>query len=176
MPPRKEKRGLVEQPAEVFTLSGLASVKVKFFDCCKITDARLDNLLGSFRMEVGMPDQPDDLHVSNADFPGCFFHTEVLGEEATFPFPKSLTVPRLPSMIFSPMGVIEFVLGELFQNDWSNNQRHAKSEAVGLAQIQLKRFKNHLQWQHSVVTRNQRRSPWISLKKAHPESTLFSNH
>ena len=123
-----------------------------------------------------MPEQPDghfETIASVTNFPGCFFHTQILGDTTSFPFPKSFTVPRLPSIIFSPMGVVEFVLGELFQQDWSDNKRHAHSEAIGFAKIQLQRFQSLLLWQQKMVTKNERRSPWLSLKKALPEAKLF---
>ena len=60
-------------------------------------------------------------------FPGCFFHASILGESKIEGdlFPKSLSVPRFPSIFFTPVGVMEFVLGELFQQEWVRPGRYA---------------------------------------------------
>jgi hypothetical protein len=172
---KKDQLNDKEDQSEVFTLTGLASVKVKFYECCKKTCNRQDPL-GSFRLEVGMPDQPDgplgQLQPVTS-FPGCFFHAQILGENDNFPFPRSFTIPRLPSIIFTPIAVAEYVLGELFQSAWSDHNRHGTYDAIELAKIQRKRFKAMLSWQTSVLNQSNRNSPWLLLKRAHPETLTF---
>src|SRR5436190_1532122 len=72
--------------------------------------------IAMWRMEVG-----------DARSPGCHFHVQVLGEAEVAPFPKSLSVPRLPAVHSTPPAVIEFVLGELFQATWD---KHVAARSV----------------------------------------------
>ena len=60
------------------------------------------------------------------DAPGCYFHTQILGDREESPFPKSVPIPRLPSPFVTPMAAVEFVLGELFQDKWQEEARRTR--------------------------------------------------
>jgi hypothetical protein len=173
-PPKKKSK-----QSEVFTLTGLASVRVEFHDCCRKTKVPL-RALGSWRMEIGTPNIPPAARrqgqVTAPEFPGCFFHVSVLGEKDgdEVLFPKSLSVPRFPSIIFTPIAVAEFVIGELFQDECIVPARHARPDARQLASIQRKRFSALLSWQLNEVNRNHSQSPWLVLKKSPPLQSMFT--
>jgi hypothetical protein len=72
--------------------------------------------LAMWRVEVG-----DDAS------PGCHFHTQIEGERNNPPYPRSLSVPRLPTLLVTPMAALEFLLAEMFQSRW---QQHAAEESA----------------------------------------------
>jgi hypothetical protein len=90
-----------------FELFGKASTRVSVFA------HRGENQpieLARWRFEIG-----------NVDSPGCHFHAQILGDDNDIMFPKSMSVPRLPNMLFTPMDALEFVLAELFQDEWAKH-------------------------------------------------------
>ena len=102
----------------------------------------------------------------------CHFHVQIRGEEEDGPFPRTLSVPRLPSCLATPMAVLEFMLAELFQERW---KRHVFSETDPLKRwraIQRKRFSKLLDWQRREVS-SADRSPWSALKSAKPPQDIF---
>ncbi len=112
------------------------------------------------------------MEIADDASPGCYFHVQVLGEEDRPPFPKSLSVPRLPGFFVTPPFVLEFVLGELFQDEW---KREAVRESDSLKMwrpIQLKRLANFLRWQRDKL-RDSQGSPWVVLKSLQPDANLF---
>jgi hypothetical protein len=88
---KKNKPGKVE----VFEIAGLASTRINMRE---LTGPEGQDSLGSWRMEVGAHDAP-----------GCFFHIQILGEDGRdeWPFPHSMSVPRLPSIFFTPITVLD---------------------------------------------------------------------
>jgi hypothetical protein len=163
---------------DTFVIVGLASSRVELFDCCSKTEETLESL-GSWRMELGTTDVEESRRrtdtTTKPKFPGCFFHLSVLGEKtgAEEVFPKTLSVPRFPSVIFSPIAVTEFVLGELFPDEWAHPARHAQPDSRRLASIQRRRFTSILQWQLDEVKNNHASAPWVVLKRSAPRANLF---
>jgi hypothetical protein len=153
-PSKKQKR------STAFEVCGKASVHVELFD---EAGTEKQHALGSWRMELG-----------TSGAPGCYFHTQILGEKDRIdrPFPHSLDVPRLPCFLFTPMAVTEFVLGELFQNEWRSPQRQAMPAIKGWAGIQRKRMEKMFLW-HVRQSETAPGSPWIHLKGSIPESDWF---
>ena len=94
------------QRAQRFRLVGLASTRVRLWQAAP--GGCQGPCLGVFRMEIG-----------DAASPGCHFHTQILGETNFGPFPKSMDVPRLPGLLATPPAILEFTLGELFQEGWA---------------------------------------------------------
>lgn len=153
-PPKAGKRG----PPRTFILGGIASTRVRIYRH-EPDGARRE--IAMWRVEVG------DLGA-----PGCCFHVQVLGEAAEPPFPHSLSVPRLPSILITPAAVFEFVLGELFQDEW---RRLASEETTAIKtwrSIQATRFIRLLNWAERVIT-NSSGSPWIAFKHEYPPIDLF---
>lgn len=118
--------------------------------------------LAMWRIEIG-----DDAS------PGCHFHVQIRGEDEEGPFPKRLSVPRLPTCLASPMAALEFLLAELFQEAWL---RHVSAETDALRQwraIQRDRLEKLFAWQTQTVSRVNQTSPWSTLKLAKPPADLF---
>jgi hypothetical protein len=118
--------------------------------------------LAMWRIEIG-----DD------DSPGCHFHVQIRGEEDDGPFPKRLSVPRLPTCLASPMAALEFLLAELFQEAW---RRHVSAETDALKSwraIQRERLRKLFEWQSHTVAGLNQASPWSTLKLAKPPADIF---
>ncbi len=141
-----------------FALTGIASTCVRLLEGESLNTIRE---LAMWRMEIG-----DD------NSPGCHFHVQVLGESDEPPYPHSLPVPRLPSLLMTPMSVIEFVLAELFQDEWKEHVAKSSPEIQLWQPIQRKWIGKLLLWQYEKIM-NLGGSPWTSLKGAKPNSNLF---
>ena len=147
------------QPAKQFQLTGKASTVIRVMAANE--HGTSDSELAMWRTEVG-----------DAAAPGTCFHFQVLGEETNPPFPKDLSVPRLPSCLVTPMVTLEFMLAELFQERW---RRHVSSESVALKRwrrIQSDRLIRLLDWQSKAASVSDR-SPWAALKAAIPPQDIF---
>src|SRR5579871_2003687 len=94
------------QPAREVRLNGKASTRIRILEG-RPNSGRDSEELAMWRMEVA-----DD------QSPGAYFHVQILGREDDIVFPHALDVPRLPNALISPFACVEFVLGELFQDDW----------------------------------------------------------
>ena len=152
--PKKPK-----QPAQYFQLVGIASTTTRVF--AVNGDGSQGEELAMWRTEVG-----DD------NSPGCHFHVQIRGENDEGPFPKRLSVPRLPGYLATPMAALEFMLAELFQEQW---KRHVVAETEPLRRwraIQKRRFQKLLGWQTETVSMATQ-SPWSVLKAAKPPEKLF---
>ncbi len=149
---------LASRQTRKFALRGKASTRVRLFEGDAPESIRE---LAMWRMEVG-----DDKS------PGCHFHVQVLGESNEPPYPHSLPIPRFPSLLMTPMSVIEFVLAELFQDEWKMHAARSTPEIQRWQPIQRKWIGGLLRWQHDKIM-NLSGSPWTSLKGAKPDSDLF---
>lgn len=106
-----------------FRLTGNASVRVEW------VDTATHKTLGKWHVDV-----------ADAAAPGCMFHVQT---------PSGIPVPRHPSLLFTPLAVAEFVLGELFQTRWDQVGRGAGGE--WLSELQRSRLLRLLKWQRQVV-------------------------
>jgi hypothetical protein len=152
--PRKKRL-----PAKFFGLIGLASTRVRLKYPATVDAPEKE--IAMWRMEIA-----DD------KAPGCYFHTQILGQTEDLPFPSSLPVPRLPAIMMTPAAVAEFVLAELFQDRWGP---HAAGQVPHLnrwAPIQRQRFERLLDWKIKQLNKTSG-SPWSSLKAAQPHPDLF---
>jgi hypothetical protein len=141
-----------------FALAGIASTRVRIYKGSP--DKPLEEL-AMWRMEIG-----------DVNSPGCHFHVQVLGEEDNPPFPHSLSVPRFPGIIFTPMATFEFVLGEVFQDQWRQIAASESGKMQTWLSIQRQRLVQLLQWQKGIVE-DSTGSPWIALKSAKPVQDIF---
>jgi hypothetical protein len=158
--PLRIKSGSSLQP-KLFTLVGNASTLVRFLES---SNGSPTTELGSYRIEIGTHDSP-----------GVHFHVQVLGQAATTPFPQSLSVPRFPSYLGTPMSAAEFTLGELFQSSWRREARRNESDHQMWKSIQLDRYKNLFTWQQKVLTETGE-FPLSLLKHSKPPPHLFYGH
>lgn len=148
--------GSKKQPSKVFAVSGNASTKVRFLN------ASTGAMLAMWRFELGAGDSP-----------GCYFHAQILGDAVEPPFPKSLPVPRLPSIFFTPAACLEFALGELFQDRWLQQLQRNEGDLARWRRVQLERFERLFTWQSDAVKKPG--SPWMALKIAKPNFDLLSS-
>lgn len=140
-----------------FRVTGNVSTRVRLLDA---DDAQRQ--WGLWRVELGRKDAP-----------GCFFHTQILGQEGFDdggPWPHSVPIPRLPTPFVSIPSVLTFVLGELFQSEWA---RHVGAErSQRLAADQRRAWERRLEWELHIV-RGRGALPWSRLKAALPPRDLF---
>lgn len=151
-PPAKKR------PRKYFHVSGNASVRLRILS---EIEGSSQKELAMWRMELGA-----------SDAPGCFFHAQILGRDPDPPFPCTLSVPRLPAIAFTPMAAMEFLIGELFQDDW---QRHSARQTRAMREwtkLQSTRLCKLLEWKRSTV-KDSAGSPWSALKSAKPKEDLF---
>jgi len=146
-----------ERSRRFLEFCGIASTRVRIYEASDQA-----NPIAMWRMELG-----------DANSPGCFFHVQVLGESDANPFPKSVSVPRLPSLFVLPTGAVEYVLGELFQDRWAQAAMENSGPVQQWTAIQKRRLSCLLDWQSRTV-RDSLTSPWIALKRAKPASALFN--
>jgi hypothetical protein len=138
-----------------FYLTGNASVRVEW------RDTKANQSLGSWRMEI-----------ADEAAPGCCFHAQILGEEADPPFPHAVAIPRLPCIASTPMAVLEFVLGELFQDKWEDHSKNPSVHMESWRATQRHRLLSVLNWQADLV-RDSAVPPWTSLKTQRPQRDVF---
>jgi len=122
-----------------------------------------NEFLGAVHMDIGDPNAP-----------GCFFHAQVHNHGQggpTAPFPRSLDVPRFPTLLATPASVVEFILSELFQKDWRDHVARHAQRGLWLG-TQKKWWERHLDWQQRAIA-DAGFSPWLELKEALPETELF---
>ena len=153
-------RPSAKRPAENVRLDGKASTLVRLL-AGKPNSGETADELAVWRMEV-----------ADSRSPGAFFHVQILGREEDKVFPHALDVPRLPNALVSPFACVEFVLGELFQDDWA---RHADRDFQAIRQwrgIQAHRHQKQLQW-HRDQVEAAAGSPWSAWKKALPPENIF---
>ncbi len=142
-----------------FEVFGNASIRLRI---CESEGDR--NEIARWRVECGA-----------ADSPGCFFHTQVFGDDTDRHFPKNVPVPRLPTLFVTPMSVIEFFLGELFQDAWERQLVGDDHHKAFWKRNQKLRLTQLLKWKLQQVESCDNGSPWLALKRAKPrqKDTLF---
>jgi len=142
---------------------------------------RLFQLVGncSVRIYIHPEDAPNKVmamwrfEVGAHDAPGCHFHAQILGDDNISDelFPHALDVPRLPSFLITPTDAVEFVLGELFQDDWRNRGTDGSAEVQNWKSHQQRRLTRILEFQRDAIA-NAVGSPWIALKNCKPKPNL----
>ncbi len=150
-------RGPRSRADRVFELAGQATTKVRILQ--ELEDGREE--IAMWRMEIG-----------DRASPGCIFHVQVLGESPYPPFPHSLPIPRFPGLLVSPPAVLEFVLAELFQDEWRMHTARETPEIQRWRAIERRRLRNVLSWLHGRLD-SATGSPWVTLKRAIPPDELF---
>jgi len=105
------------------------------------------------------------MEMGASDSPGCFFHTFASGDPR---FP----VPRHPNLFTTPMSTIDFLLGELFQEEWESEVSRATDSSQRWRSIQSARLQTLLSWQMKLAGTSTA-SPWVSIKRAKPDPGMF---
>lgn len=150
------------RPADEVTLVGLASSCLRIIEGDPVRPGTQTEL-AMWRMEVG-----------DANSPGTHFHVQVLGHGELPPFPSSLDVPRLPGMLVSPFACLEFLVSELFQEDWVKEVNRDTGPLRQWRGVQRSRIRAQLEWQLGEIEAVHG-SPWSALKAAKPPRELFAN-
>ncbi len=132
---------------ERFLVVGIASTKIQIYH----SDGRE---LARWRFEIGLGPKA----------PGCRFHTQVLGENSDTVFPKLLPVPRLPSILVTPMESLDFLLGELFQDDWHFRSTSEAARMAAWGNSHRERVRRLLNWHLDAVCGSSG-SAWTAIKK-----------
>ena len=135
---------------------GKASTKIALYD-----SNNPDTRLAMWRLELG-----------DEKSPGCYVHAQILGDSDKPPFPEFVPIPRLPSLFVTPMSAVEFVLGELFQDEWAKATISNANDTLYWRELQKKRLQKLLSWYQDQM-KNLASSPWVALKKAKPKSDMF---
>ncbi len=142
--------------ADRFALAGIASTRVRLRSTASGAE------LGMWRMEV-----------ADAASPGCYFHVQIMGEGDQGPFPRSLSVPRLPAIHTTPLAAVEYVLGELFGDGWDQTVAQGGVQVQRWAPIHRRWLSRLLKWQLAEVE-GAGGSPWLAIKRSKPSATLFT--
>lgn len=134
--------------------------------------------IASTRIELYASKDPEtrlamwSLELGAEDSPGCYVHAHILGDSVDPRFPKSVPIPRLPSLFITPMSAIEFVLGELFQNEWAEATASGDLEVKNWRALQKKWLQSLFLWYRHEMEKPDS-SSWVALKKAKPRSDMF---
>lgn len=150
-----------KKPCRNFCLAGKASTLMRVLSV-PTDDGVRSKELARWRMEIASLDTPA----------GCFFHSQILGDDQDEVFPKELSVPRLPGLHVSPIDGLDFLLGELFQQKWTRHASKSSPALSHLSQIQQKRTQNLLRWKLRQLA-NATSTPWVCLKDAKPDRAMF---
>ena len=103
-------------------------------------------------------------HVDVGDLtaPGPHLHMQVAWPSRA----ASLDIPRFPVFWVLPTDSLEFMIADLFQEDWEKNADHQNAR-MALAKFQRRRLQKTLGWFLAVVDRD-RRTPWVAMRAARP--------
>ena len=145
---------------EYFAVTGKASTRVCILEYAQEGTPRE---LARWKFDIG-----------NTDSPGCHFHTQILGEDDDCQFPKSLDVPRLPTILVTPMDALEFLLAELFQEEWAREVATQSADLGMWSRAQKNRLIRLLDWQKSKIS-EAAGSPWTYLKGRKPHAHLLTD-
>jgi hypothetical protein len=103
--------------------------------------------------------------VTEEGAPGPAIHVQISST-------ANLPVPRLPSILFTPADCLDFLLGELFQEEWAEHLS-GHSHTASFAVSQQDRMRRLLKEHDSRLQDRGRLSAWMSFKKGRPTDDLF---
>ena len=141
--------------SRIIAFSGIASTVIELFQY------GMDKRVAMWRMEVG-----------SEGAPGSFFHVQILGDSGDPPFPKTIEIPRLPSLFATPMSALSYTFGELFGNVWAESIASGGSHGSRWCNFQRHLLSRQLEWYSQIIKRSD--SPnWMSIKQSIPPYDLF---
>jgi hypothetical protein len=148
-------KGTRRGAGQVICLNGIASTKVKIFR--QRSDGSTQQI-AQWQIEVG-----------DRTSPGCHFHVGIgqFGETGA-----SLSVPRLPSLLFTPIDALDFLLGELFQAKWKETVSDETQPMQIWSEQQRKRLFRLLKWKQDQIDHSGG-SAWNYLKHQRPHAKIF---
>lgn len=145
-------------PFQAFILKGIASTKVQIWTQ---EDNPPHKEIARWTLETG-----------DANSPGCHFHTQIDLDPEDNKFPKDLSVPRLPAYLHTPMDALDFLLGELFQDDWFRHISQRRDAGNVWNGCQKARLVKMLEW-HSQQFKCAGGAPWATFKRRKPTVDLL---
>ena len=145
------------RPISTIQLEGRASTVIQIFE----QTVGGKQVLSTWQADLG-----------DAASPGCHFHVQVQRSDEQLPYPSDFPVPRFPSLLTTPFSVAEFVIAELFQDEWQKNVARPSADLNTWSNIQKFRLERLLDWQCGLV-KTANTSPWSFLKAHKPEAGLF---
>jgi hypothetical protein len=156
---RADQRGTRRgRSSECFILDGIASTKIQIW---AQRDNDADFEVARWTLETG------DQHS-----PGCHFHTQIDLEPEDNKFPESLSVPRFPAYLHTPMDALDYLLGELFQERWYRHTSEGRDFVKAWNGCQKHRLVKMLDW-HRETFQNAGGSPWATFKRKKPAVDLM---
>jgi hypothetical protein len=139
-----------------FTLHGLASTEIAILEYFE--DTQESKEIMHWTVEIG-----------DATSPGCHFHTQIKCGDVEHGL---ISVPRLPTLLFTPMDALEFLLAELFQDEWNKHTASENDFCKNWAHCQRHRLTRLLEWQLQEIEKAGG-SPWTTFKRQKPNRGLF---
>ena len=139
----------------VCSVNGLAATQITFWESAEPEPLRM----AVWTCEVGDGHQ------------GTHFHTQVKAGPNP-PFPKWLSVPRLPTYVVTPMDAIDFALSELFQGKWDKRLASQAADAGVFDSEQRKRLAGIVKWHSDCVGRTGG-TAWTRIKAARPHPEIL---
>ena len=108
------------------------------------------------------------IDVGDQQSPGVHFHAQFgcLHQNTKFP------VPRVPLLLCTPLDGLDFLLGELFQEDWLCRTSSSRPEVKSWGNSQKRRLTKVLGWFQSTME-TARATPWMEIKARKPPRKLF---
>jgi hypothetical protein len=103
--------------------------------------------------------------VTDEGAPGPAIHAQISNR-------ANVPVPRLPSILFTPADCLDFLLGELFQENWEEHLA-GHSHTASFAVSQQDRMQRLLKEHDSRLQDRGRLSAWTNFKKGRPTDDLF---
>lgn len=77
---------------------------------------------------------------------------------------KSVEVPRLPALLLTPVDCLDFLLGELFQDEWKRHQYDNSVQTARWTQYVRKRVCHLLRTKAECAEQARGITPWMTLK------------
>ncbi len=148
-------KDLGRSAGQVIRLKGLASTKVKIF---RRGADEPSSQIAQWQFEIG-----------DHQSPGCHFHLGIghLNEDnASFP------VPRLPSLLLTPVDALDFLLGEIFQVRWRETVARETAPMQVWGEQQKNRLCRLLDWKKEQIDRSGG-SAWNYLKHQRPGAGIL---
>lgn len=153
--PKGSKKHRGKLPGQLICLNGLASSTVKIF---RSNSADPAPPIAQWQFEVG-----------DHQSPGCHFHIGI----GRFGLQNSeLPVPRLPSILLTPIDALDFLLGEIFQDSWRKNVDSESGDGQVWAGEQKQRLARLLKWKQEQIEASGG-SAWNYLKHRRPDADIF---
>lgn len=127
---------------KTFSVSGNASTTMEIYDLGGSSAPLL-----SWNTDIGGPGHP-----------GYRFHVQFRSNQ------KSVEIPRLPSILLTPVDCLDFLLGELFQGEWTKHQYESRLQTAGWIQGVRTRVCHILRTKADCAAQSQGITPWMTLK------------